>query len=490
MLTPFSPAEAERFRMYLRACAYGDPDRLRRLGFSDPSIPGRHGVPRPRRSGAEEPPLTLLTDAFLLGRAVSSAAARRVFSADFLALCGSHGLLEEDGPALRPTLRLSPLGDLLVASDHFSAAVGPDAATIVLPPNPPASYLLDFVVPCHAEAALDLGAGSGIVALSLAGQCDRVLATDINPRAGTYTAFNAALHGRRAIEFALGDRFAPAAGREFGLIVSNPPFLLIPPSGFLYGSTGSPLDEFCRGLVRSAPAHLVEGGLFQMIFEWVEIAGQPWPERLSSWFEGTGCDALLLSAFEETPERYAEARLCELPFLSDEEDDRRLSDWTAAYRAAGVTRMHGGLLALRRRVGRNWAKFTRLARRPEAPFGSAVLAAFAARDLLDAHPRDEDLLPLALRLAPGVRLAVDHAPGAGAWSVAGARLLALGPLTGDQPIAPDLAEFLAAFDGTRDVRALAAVLAARTGMPLERAVPELCALARRLLESGYLSLAA
>ena len=76
--------------------------------------------------------------------------------------------------------------------------------------------------------ARSIGPGCGIQALLAAKHSERVVATDVNPRALAFAAFNAALNGIDKIEFRLGDGFAPVEGESFDLIVSNPPYVISP----------------------------------------------------------------------------------------------------------------------------------------------------------------------------------------------------------------------------------------------------------------------
>ena len=75
-------------------------------------------------------------------------------------------------------------------------------------------------------SVLDLGTGSGAIAITLA--CERselaVTATDSSEAALEIARGNAATHAAR-VEFAHGAWYAPVAGRRFDLIVSNPPYV-------------------------------------------------------------------------------------------------------------------------------------------------------------------------------------------------------------------------------------------------------------------------
>jgi release factor glutamine methyltransferase len=78
----------------------------------------------------------------------------------------------------------------------------------------------------HADTILDIGTGSGCIAISLQKLNPKaaVTATDISEAALTVALRNARKHGTH-IEFLNGSLFAPVAGRLFDLIVSNPPYI-------------------------------------------------------------------------------------------------------------------------------------------------------------------------------------------------------------------------------------------------------------------------
>ncbi len=73
---------------------------------------------------------------------------------------------------------------------------------------------------------LDLCCGSGAIGISLAKISSRVkvLGTDISEKALAVAEENAK-NLRVKMKFASGDMFAPAAGRKFDMIVSNPPYI-------------------------------------------------------------------------------------------------------------------------------------------------------------------------------------------------------------------------------------------------------------------------
>jgi release factor glutamine methyltransferase len=72
---------------------------------------------------------------------------------------------------------------------------------------------------------LDLGTGSGALAIAAArAGATAVTAVDLSLRSVAVTWLNARLCGA-AVTVRRGDLFAPVAGRRFGLVVANPPYV-------------------------------------------------------------------------------------------------------------------------------------------------------------------------------------------------------------------------------------------------------------------------
>lgn len=77
----------------------------------------------------------------------------------------------------------------------------------------------------RGRAVLDVGTGSGALALAAARDgASTVTAVDLSWRSVGTTWLNAAVHGL-PVEVLRGDLFAPVAGRQFDLVVANPPYV-------------------------------------------------------------------------------------------------------------------------------------------------------------------------------------------------------------------------------------------------------------------------
>jgi len=101
----------------------------------------------------------------------------------------------------------------------------------VLIPRPETEVLVDLALErCAGGTVVDVGTGSGCIALSLAseGPFERVIATDVSADALVVARGNAErVRGvlRAPVEFRLGSLLAPIAGERVRMVVSNPPYI-------------------------------------------------------------------------------------------------------------------------------------------------------------------------------------------------------------------------------------------------------------------------
>lgn len=101
----------------------------------------------------------------------------------------------------------------------------------VLIPRPETELLVDtaleLIRPITTPCILDLGTGSGAVALAIAAnaQTARLVATDIDEKALQIAARNARYQNINSIKFLRSDWYTEVKGQRFNLIVSNPPYV-------------------------------------------------------------------------------------------------------------------------------------------------------------------------------------------------------------------------------------------------------------------------
>jgi ribosomal protein L11 methyltransferase (prmA) len=160
------------------------------------------------------------------------------------------------------------------------------------------------------ETVLDLGVGCGIQTLYLLRHVRQVVATDISTRALEFTAFNVALAGvdSARVQLRQGNLLEPVAGQRFDLIVSNPPFVITPPS---VRQAGLPLMEYrdaggpiLPALVRGLEDHLNPDGVAVMLGNWEHREGTSWRTSVNQWI-GKSLDAWIIQREVQDPVEYA-----------------------------------------------------------------------------------------------------------------------------------------------------------------------------------------
>lgn len=165
-----------------------------------------------------------------------------------------------------------PVAYIVGEREFYGRVFEVDAATLI--PRPETELLVELAVARIGPAArvLDLGTGSGAIAVTLA--CEhpaaRVCAIDRSAAALAVARRNAERLAPGRVECLAGDWFAPVAGRRFDLVVSNPPYvaagdahlgegdLRFEPAAALVG--GPDGMDCLAAIVTAASAHLEPGG--------------------------------------------------------------------------------------------------------------------------------------------------------------------------------------------------------------------------------------
>ncbi|HEY6738417.1 MAG TPA: methyltransferase [Actinopolymorphaceae bacterium] len=217
----------------------------------------------------------------------------------------------------------------------------------VLGVNSAATTLAQITVRDEVGSALDLGTGCGVQALHLSSHAQRVVGTDINPRALALAGFTARLNDVE-VELREGNLFDPVQGERFDLIVSNPPFVISPRSELVYREGGLAGDELCRRLVLDAPRHLTEGGTCQLLANWLHVTGEDWHDRLGTWLGGSGCDAWIIEREVSDPAEYVELWLKDAGLHGAPEYQQRYDEWLDWLDAQRVEGIGFGWITMRR----------------------------------------------------------------------------------------------------------------------------------------------
>ena len=253
---------------------------------------------------------------------------------------------------------------------------------------------------------LDLGCGCGPHALLAAEHADRVVATDINPRAAALTRLSARLNGVGSVERAPATSSSPWPASASGSC-SNPPYVISPDADLLYRDSGLAPGELCRRIVAGAGEHLEEYGVASVLCSWGSSAGSGRWDVPCEWVADSGCDACAISFGPQDAVEYA-ARWTGLSAgaLAARAQADAIARWLRFYAEAGIEAIWFGALVLRRRSGvANWFAGLDATRPPCRPGGPQLERIFAAQDELAGRP--EDIL-LDSALVPAARHRLVH----------------------------------------------------------------------------------
>lgn len=521
-------------------------------------LPALRAVRAALASGPAPSPVAVLTALFMLGEPVPAtaldAALPRTAAAGAVAI-GLVGEPDETGCVralvdLRPHEAVDDAGEVrwwvasdlgglvtgrVLAPDHVLGIGGAGLTLAGLTPRTP------------VRTALDLGCGCGIQTLYLLRHAQHVVATDISARALAFTAFNAALAGISAdvdastdadapadvdtdgssgaavgtarLELRLGSLLQPVTGRRFDLIVSNPPFVITPPT---VRKAGLPLMEYRDAggpvlptLIAGLGEHLEPGGSAVMLGNWEhrhtspgtgdapdlssdlatdstsdpDAAGPSWRNAIAAWIP-EGLDAWVIQREVQDPVEYATMWLRD-GGLTPERDaagfDAALGAWIGDFEARGVEGIGFGYLIVHRpeRPREPWRLLEEVTTSGQGALGSHVADVLAVRELLSGLD-DDAVAALHPILTPDVTEERHLVPGAAEPTVI---LLRQGGGLGRAVRASTaVAALIGVADGELSVGQTASAVAALAGEDAIAVRVEMIEATRRLLAEGFLTI--
>ena len=261
------------------------------------------------------------------------------------------------------------------------------------------------------ETALDLGVGCGIQTLYLLRHVRQVVATDISTRALEFTAFNVALAGvdSARVQLRQGNLLEPVAGQRFDLIVSNPPFVITPPS---VRQAGLPLMEYrdaggpiLPALVRGLEDHLNPDGVAVMLGNWEHREGTSWRTSVNQWI-GKSLDAWIIQREVQDPVEYAAMWLRDgglTPERSGAAFENALAAWQEDFDSRQVSGVGMGYLVFHApgAVVEPWRVLEEVPTSGQGALGEHVAQVIAAHEALRGLD-DAQVAALKLRTASGL----------------------------------------------------------------------------------------
>lgn len=331
--------------------------------------------------------------------AVAPKLAVELLGEELTAALREAGALRPEGEQLRSSLRLMPFAGLLLASDEVEAredpVMGPGATTLEL-------WRAMSVEP--GARVLDIGCGAGSLALAaVRAGAGEVIGVDLDPRAVAYARFNAKLNRVERTRFEVGDLAAPVIGERFDLVVSQPPFVMQPPSltatTYLHG--GRRGDELTHRMLGMLPALLGEHGRALVLFDTAD------DDTLMDRIAASLGDALLRTIVVAATGLDAEQQALGYAAATHAQLGPEYAAAAIAYREhlreLGIERTRHVLLALERVDAARPRFAARVEPRGSQPCDATELAQL--RVALDAAARpDAELLRLPVRVSPNAWL--------------------------------------------------------------------------------------
>ncbi|MCG7266475.1 methyltransferase [Corynebacterium sp. ACRQJ] len=235
--------------------------------------------------------------------------------------------------------------------------------------NAPLS-LLNSIPQLPADArVLDLGTGSGVLALVLAANAGaeppKIFGSDIHARALDYARVAAAAQGLESplVSWVQGSWFEPFSAQSFDVIVANPPFVIGPSvdldaeEGHVYRDSGLPLDAASKLVVEQSVQHLAPGGHAHLLIGWAlgeegSNAASSAAERILGWLPDEGARAWVLQRDEVDVATYVTT------WLRDESIDPRstagqlrTTEWLDFFARHQITRIGLGWIHIEKFEG-------------------------------------------------------------------------------------------------------------------------------------------
>ncbi|WP_372452644.1 DUF7782 domain-containing protein [Pseudonocardia nigra] len=492
MLPHFSPATADALRTALLRADYTTDGVRALLGTAAHAALGRGEVEPAFRAARDGGELGVLVRLLLLGGHEPNAAVTAALAPLAPADAAAAGLLRPVDGGWAAALDLRPYGDdsdgdragdWWVLSDLDARRQERDHVTGV---GAASLTLAAATARRPVGSLLDLGTGCGVQALHATRHAQAVTGTDLAPRALSMARATFALNGLD-VELLEGPWFEPVAGRRFGQIVSNPPFVPGPPRvDFVYRDSGQGGDAALAALVRALPEHLELGGVAQLLGSWLHVQGEDWPDRVRSWLPA-GVDAWIVQREVADPALHVgtwqrDAGL-DLTSPTAREQAGAWLDWMERERVEAVG---FGFLTLRRTDGDPTVVFEDLLGGVDDPLGPEVAGWLDRVDWLRAHARDEDLLGARLAVAPSVVLERFAEPGEEGWAAVGAAVARLDGPRWRHEVDDEAAALLAGCHGALALGELVELLAFAHDRPSGELVAAALPAVREFVRHGVL----
>ncbi len=342
-----SQSNYTQFSDVLHAAGYSAERLEPILGTQLFPAPNRDTLDDFERRVANQGPLETFARLFLCGRSVPrSTVQQHLRPLDVETLLNARVLCQKRDD-VSAAIKLQPYQQLLLASDPPHHGIIDPPFDWVMGVGNTSVAIHQAMRPHKSRQALDIGTGSGILALAAASFCDSVLAIDRNSRAIEFVSFNARLNGISNVLTEVADLRTWSPQQQFDYVVSNPPFVLAPNHPYEYRSLGTLPQETPRELIQSCASRLRHDGHAHLIVDWPQVQGVDWKSDLENFVHELNCDAQIQCRRLLTAEAYARFWIEATETVSNVEENLPLwMQYFANHRIEGVANL---IITIRRR---------------------------------------------------------------------------------------------------------------------------------------------
>lgn len=193
---PADPSQVELLRAVIREAGFTEEHVAETLGGADFVTPRSREFGKALYRTREARPFHVLVRLFLLGVAMPADTVRTALAPLTPESLAVLGLVRITPEGVVPLVTLLPIENVIVAVDppsRIESGASPDLVNAVTHAT---ICLAHTAIRSHSRKTLDLGTGSGFLALLAADWSDQVYALDINARAVEFARFSARLNGK------------------------------------------------------------------------------------------------------------------------------------------------------------------------------------------------------------------------------------------------------------------------------------------------------
>ncbi len=374
---------------------------------------------------------------------------------------------------------LYPVGEMLIASDHYNKSLGADSVFPAIQTG--TLHLLKLMPRSPAEDALDLCCGTGICGLVLSRTARRVVASDVTARSAHFARFNRLLNDCANVEIAAGDLYSAVEARSFDRIVAHPPYVPSVEDAKIWRDAGSTGEAITRRIVEGLAKHLKPGGEFFALCLGSEQENAPYQQRVRDWLGEAESEFDIIVA---TQKLLSPQELAGQLAARESHPEEKAGLLERAFQEARVTRFCYGTLAVRRHDtpgARSWTMRTKLTASTTAESFEAVFGRSrecAQRSLVEK---------MRLGPAPGVKATVTHTVEETRFAASELALETGFPFEQSIRLQSWLFPVLKLLDGVRTVAEVFAQARAEHLVPEKCDLEDFASLAAMLAMQGYLT---